>query len=233
MMVLCEAEKARMKKQIGLLVVVATVACCSVSNASITNAWWTADADGNIVCGDWTWNSSQPTLWMYGGQNGLPAQPGPGLPARMSGTIQTDTALDPTLFLGSSVNNDTGGMWIGYQVNVIMNAPFTFFGTPAVGTVPADSWFLASTVPPALQGAGPYAGLYEGTLNFSGGTPLGIGDELNFSYAINFGSALNYAFTQEMIPIFSEVPEPSTAALLTVGGLGLALRMRRNSRKDA
>jgi hypothetical protein len=233
MMVLCEAEKARMKKQIGLLIVVATFACCSVSNASITNAWWTADTDGNIVCRDWTWNSTQPTLWMCGAQNGVPAQPGPGLPAHMLGTILTDTAEDPTLFLGSSVNNDTGGMWIGYQVNVIMNAPFTFFGTPAVATVPADSWFLAGTVAPSFQVSGPHAGLYEGTINFSGGTPLGIGDELDFSYAINFNSALSYAFTQEMIPIFSEVPEPSTVALLAVGGLGFALRMRRNSRKGA
>jgi hypothetical protein len=224
-----------MKKQITLLTVVATFACCSVSNASITNAWWHDDGDGAIVCSNWTWSASQSALSMSGNQYGLPGQPGPGVPAHMLGWAQTDTTADPTLFLGSSVDNDTGAAWIGYQVNVIMNQSFTFIGTPGVSTVPGSSWVLAGPpTTPTLQVGGPYNGLYEGTIDFSdGGTPLGIGDELDFNYAIHFVGSTDYAFTQEMIPMFSEVPEPTTLALAGMGGLALALRLRRNNRTDA
>ena len=93
---------------------------------------------------------------------------------------------------------------------------------------PDSTWFLAGTVGPTLQVGGPYAGKYEGTIKYAAGTPLGIGGELDFNYAIHFASSTDYAFTQEMIPIFSLVPEPSTLALSGMGGLMLALRFRRN-----
>ncbi len=48
----------------------------------------------------------------------------------MVGTIDTDTALDPTLTLSSAVNNDTAFAWIEYQVIVYMSVPSTFT-TPA------------------------------------------------------------------------------------------------------
>jgi len=150
----------------------------------------------------------------------------------MTGQIFTDTLADPTLFLGSSVDNDTGGSWIGYQVNVVMSVPFTFSGTPTVFTVPGSSWVLAGPPStPTLQGAGPYAGSYEGTIDFTdGGTPLAPGNELDFSYAVHFGSSLDSVVTQEMIPMFAEVPEPGTLGLAAMGGVLLALRLRRNSR---
>jgi hypothetical protein len=56
---------------------------------------------------------------------------------------------------------------------------------------------------------------------------------LDFNYAIHFVGSTDYAFTQEMIPMFSEVPEPTTLALAGMGGLALALRLRRNNRTDA
>ena len=149
-----------------------------------------------------------------------------------SGPAQTDTTLDPTLFLGSSVDNDTGGAWIGYQVNVIMSVPFTFVGTPGVSD-PTSTWYLANT-PMVGPGSGLYPPTdYEGTIYYSGGTPLGVGAELDFNYAIHFVGSTDYAFTQEMIPVFSEVPEPGTLALAGMGGLVLALRLRRSSRKGA
>lgn len=152
----------------------------------------------------------------------------------MLGWVETTDPLDPTLTLSSAVENDTGQAWIGYQVNVIMSVPFTFTTPgPTVNNPSVDDWFLASTVAPTLQVSGPYAGEYEGTYNFSAGTPVGIGDELDYLYSIHFSGAMSYTFTEEITPMMAPVPEPGTIALLTIGGLGFAMRLRRNSHKDA
>jgi len=213
-----------MKKQIILLAVVATFACCSVSRAEIIGAQWNLDDCTNVTCSGQTFTGGS-TLDMTGVQHtsfGV-----------MSGTITTDTIGDPTLFLGSSVNNDTGYLWNGYQVNVVMSVPFTFQGAPSVSNPPNNDWGVVNVIGPTLQGSGPYVNEYEGTMLFAPGTPLGIGAELDFNYAIHFGGSTDYSFTQEMIPSLVAVPEPSTVALLAIGGLGLALRLLRNNRTDA
>ena len=110
-----------MKKQLLLLIVGAGFACCSVSQASVTNAWWNNGGNNALV----------PSTTSFTGDSLSATGIEYGSPAVLVGTIATDTVDDPTLFLGSSVDNDTGGMWIGYQVNVVMSVPFTFQGIRA------------------------------------------------------------------------------------------------------
>ena len=214
-----------MKKQIALLVVVATLACCSISHASITGATWENLNYNALNCTSNAFASD--TLGMYGVQKGGAAS--------MKAIIDTDTIADPNLTLSSSVNNDTGFAWNGYQVNVVMSVPFAFTApAPNVQNPPTGDWFLAGVVPPTLQGgASPWSGYYEGTLDFSAGTPVGIGEELDFQYTVTFGSSTHYIITQEMIPSMVTIPEPSTIALLAIGGLGLVMRLRRSSRIGA
>jgi hypothetical protein len=212
-----------MKKQSMFLATVTILVCCSASKADVTSAVWNLGSLTNLNCTSQNFAGS--TL-------GANAVQHAGL-ARMGGEIWTDTVLDPTLTLNNAVNNDTGFMWIGYQVNVVMTVPFSFtVPGPTVNNPPTGDWVVAAVVPPAFQVSGPWAGFYEGTLDFSAGSPIGIGGELDFLYSIDFASSTHYLFTQEMIPMFAPVPEPGTVALLGIGGLGLAV-LRRNRRKGA
>jgi hypothetical protein len=213
-----------MKRLVCLLTAIAAIALCSTSNASITNATWAADRDGVIVCNTWGFDLGQSSLWMYGDQYAVAGNS----TGHMLGTIETDSALDPTLTLSGTLGNNTGGNWVGYQINVIMGTSFSFVPPgPTVGNPPTGDWFVASVVAPTFQVSGPWAGFYEGTLFFSGGTPIGIGADMDFLYSINFSDFTSFSFTQEMIPNIVAVPEPSALVLAGMGGLMLALRLRR------
>jgi hypothetical protein len=116
----------------------------------------------------------------------------------------------PTLTQSITVNNDSGYLWSGYQVNVIMSVPFTFVSPgPSVQTPTTDDWYVAGVSVPTLQVSGPYSGLYEGTLYYSAGTPIGIGGELDFVYSIHFASSTDYSFTQQMIAFPVNVGPPN------------------------
>jgi hypothetical protein len=208
-----------MNRLVCFLTAMAAMAVCTTSNANITNAWWHPDGDSMIVCTNWTYSGS--TLSMWGTQYGNPAH--------MLGWMDATDPLDPTLTLGNSVNNDSGLTWLGYQVNVIMSIPFSFTTPgPTVNNPPASDWYIAGVVTPVLQVGGPYVGLYEGTLFFNAGTPVGIGDELDYLYSISFAGSTHYSFTQEAFAYETMVPEPSALVLGGLGGLMFALRLRRN-----
>jgi hypothetical protein len=204
---------------------VATLICCSVGHASITNAWWNDDGDGALVCSGWSYSGN--SLYMQGIEYSATT------PGHMLGWVQTTDPTDPTLTLGSAVNNDSGQAWISYQVNVIMSTPFTFVAPGPTVNNPLNDWSVASVIAPTLQVGGNYNGDYLGTIDYAGGTPVGVGQELDYLYSIHFTGASSYTFTQESIPGVAPVPEPGTIALLAIGGLGFALRLRRNSRKGA
>ena len=208
-----------MKKLSFVLIALAGLIVCSISRANITGIYWWDDGSGAIICSSTNWNSADSVLSMAGSQSG---------PGQMNGWVKTDSPDDPTLTLSGAVDNDTGFAWTSYQVNVYMSVLFSFVApgpsvdNPAPDTPPDDNWFVSGVVAPAWNGS-----QYEGTLYFSAGTPVNIGDELDFTYSIHFASATQYSFTQEMIP----VPEPGAFGLMMVGGFalgGLAWKRRGN-----
>ncbi|MGA2443127.1 MAG: PEP-CTERM sorting domain-containing protein [Tepidisphaeraceae bacterium] len=129
-------------------------------------------------------------------------------------SITTDTAIDPTLIVGNSVNNDTGFTWTGYDVSVSMSNPFTLSG--ALVSTPSD--WSATVTPPALIG-----GQYVGYIDYSAGTPIPVGGTLDFQYTLAFSGGTNYSFTETVTP----VPEPASLGLLTLGVVAMLGRRNR------
>jgi len=80
---------------------------------------------------------------------------------------------------------------------------------------PVGDWTAYLTQQPVWNGTD-----WKGQLDFHAGTPVAIGGELDFSYAIHFVGSTSYSFTQEMMP----TPEPGTLSLLLGGVLLLGRR---------
>jgi len=205
-----------MKMRGILLAVLTTIFFSATSRASITGAWWWDDGDGALVCSATNYNANTGVLSMSGDQYW-----GPG---HMNGWVSTSDPQDPRLTLGSAILNDTNFPWGDYHVNVYMlSNTFTIVNSgsfaPSVDNPPFSDWSVSSVVEPSSElVSGPYAGYYEGTVNLLGGTPVGIGGELDFNYTIQFSGASHFAFTQEVIPS-TVVPEPGTLALVALSGL--------------
>lgn len=209
-----------MKKLVVALIAIATLALVSTAQASITNAWWDADGDGVLECSTTSWDPITSTLWMEGAHCYDTA-------GHMEGLIQTDTPLDPTLTLSGSVQNQTSFAWIGYQIKIRMSVPWNWTTPgPTIENPPLYDWFITSQAGPWHIGGG----IYEGIFDYSSGTPVGVGETLNWLYSIDFSGGLNIQFTQEMIPWSTQIPEPGSLALVGLGGLMLVHRLRRNRR---
>jgi hypothetical protein len=217
-----------MKKLVVILTAVAALALSSTTYANITSAWWAPDGDNAILCPQPGWTNSAPgatsSLLMYGDQYGVPGH--------MAGQIATDSPLDPTLFLGGTIGNDTGQAWLGYTINVILNKNFSFGPSfPTVDNPPnSDGWFVAALNAPVLQNSGPWNGYWLGTIVYSkgAGSLIGVGQDMDFGYSITFSGAMSFSFVQEMIPSYTNIPEPSAFVLAGIGSLIFALRLRRN-----
>jgi len=174
------------------------------SSAVVTDVTYQADGDGAIICPEYAWDGSY-TIGVYGDQYG-------GM-----GHILFDvqaTPEDPTLTLANSIDNDTGFAWTSYQVDVWMNQNFLISSEMVSG--PAG-WGVDSVAQPVLGTAmwdgNPVPNVYIGHLYLSGTPSVGIGDTLDFSYAISFTGPVS--FTEQLVP----VPEPASLSLL----LGAAL----------
>ena len=205
-----------MEKRAIIVIVLAVLVCCSISNASITNLTYASDGDGAFVCTPYNWepNTNEFTLSVYGDQYWAPGH--------MLGDVYTDTAEDPTLTISSGIENDTTFAWTAYFVNVYMSTNFTISNVTVINP-PITNWTVVSVSPVTYTGSN-----YVASIEYDTGTPVAIGDELDFSYKLSFLGSTHYSFTQEMTP----VPEPGTLGLVTIsglllGGFKLARRWRR------
>lgn len=182
------------------------------ANASIMSWTSQSDGDGALVCNPRTyaWEGGD-TMNVYGDHVRMS-------PGHVLGEITTDTALDPSILLGNSIDNDTGVAWRAYHVNVIMSNPFTITPGSVILSSPSD-WTAALTSQPVLVGSN-----YVGQLDFTGPSALPAGGTLDFQYRIFFSGQTQYSYTQEMIP--AAVPEPASLGVLAIGAIGLLTRRR-------
>ena len=129
----------------------------------------------------------------------------------MDFTITTDTPSDPTLTINNSINNTSSFAWTEYIVNVAMNQAFSI---DSAGVIAPSGWTANITQPGA-----PVGGVFTGTIDYLGGTPVSIfpdsNSTLNFGYQITFAGATQYSLTQTANP----VSEPGAFALLMFGML--------------
>ena len=203
-----------MNKQI-LLAASATLLGWSLSQASVTSVP-TWNYSGGFYCYAPVFTSADQTVDLIGHQSSFG---GMGL------TILTDTPTDPTLTVNNSINNTSSFAWTEYIVNVAMNQSFTI---NSAGVVAPGGWTAAITQPGA-----PVAGIYTGTIDYLGGTPVAIypllNSSLNFGYQVTFSGSTSYSLTETANP----VPEPGAWSFLTAGGLllgGWTVAKRRSAR---
>jgi hypothetical protein len=178
----------------------------TTARANVTGISYATDGSGAVNCPIYTWPGGT-AINIYGYQYW-----GPG---NINFNVTTDSSGDPTLTLGNAIVNDTSFAWTGYEVSVTMGQTFSL--SSALVTVPPN-WTVSSVMQPGA----PVAGMYTGNIFFSAGTPVQIGQSLDFSYNLSFLGSV--AFTETLTP----TPEPGTCSLLLAGlALGGWITSRR------
>lgn len=198
------------------------LAWASVAQADIITWNCDNDHDGAINCVQTGWQYDGGTqtykLNIQGDQFW-----GPG---HMVMDFTTDTVGDPTITFINQVQNDTTFAWTGYLINLTLDAatPLTSYSVSNLAVTNPGNWTATITQPltyTGVNGSGQYE--YVGHIDFEGGTPVGNGNELDFSYKVTFAGSTSYHAIQEMSP----VPEPGMIAVLVSGLLGLFVARRR------
>ena len=205
-----------MKRRGILLGVLIALICCSSSYANITNVTYASDDDGAFSCTPWSWsgNSSEVDMSVYGDLFWGPAH--------MFVNVETTDASDPTLKISNSIENDSSFAWTQFTVNLSMAVSFTL--TNVTVTAPGD-WSVVS-----FDQTANFAGSnYVATVVYDTGSaiPNDNVSTIDFGYWVKFSGSPSYELCQEMIP----VPEPSSLALVGIGGLFLARLVSRRGRK--
>lgn len=171
-----------------------------LSQASITSipTW---DYSGGLYCYSPVFDGGAQSVALSGYQNNY---------GSIGLTIMTDTPADPTLTVNNSIDNETSFLWTEYIVSVAMNQSFTI---NSAGVVAPAGWTASITQPGA-----PVSGIYTGTIDYLGGTPVaiypGANSILNYGYQVTFSGSTSYNLTESANP----VPEPGMLSLSVLGG---------------
>src|ERR1041385_3385515 len=103
-----------MKMYRTVLITLVSLLLCATSKATVTNILCYDDYSGAFVLHPpYQWDNNGMT--MTGDQYDAG-----GAPGNILGAIFTDTAVDPTLTLRTTVDNDTSFAWSGYRVNITL-----------------------------------------------------------------------------------------------------------------
>ena len=201
------------------------MAPASAAKAGVTDWSCTSGSNGAVSCtsNGWT-DENSPTVYdvsISGSQYWAPGQ--------MIASFTTSSTQDPTLHYMNGIVNDTSFPWTGYQVAVTLDAADQLTSYALYSPVVSAPGDWTATMPELLtpNPDNPVDGQYQytGIIDFSGGTPVVNGGELDFSYYLSFAGSTNYSAVQVLTPI--SVPEPGTLALLACGLLALACVRRR------
>jgi len=180
----------------------------SFCNAGIIDVFYADDGDGAFVCAPYNWSgdpAAELSLNVVGNQYGEVGH--------ILGEITTDSAVDPTLVIGNSIDNDLDFAWTAYNVNIYMSSDFSIINEYV--STPND--WTVSVIQPALVGSE-----YMGTIQYLSGTPVAVGESLDFGYSIVFDGYTNFSFCQEMVAI----PEPASLGLIVLISGGLYFQRR-------
>jgi hypothetical protein len=205
-----ELRGSVVEKRSAFLVGLLSLMLCSISSANITNinAW----GDSAFAYTNWNWSGNASAVPMNSGGD----LSGPG---KLTIKVLATDALDPTLKIDNSIDNNTGFAWSQFKVNITMAVSFTL--TNVAVNVPGD-WTVFSFD----QTANFTGSNYLATVVYNAGTPIAPLGSIDFGYWVQFSGSPSYIITQELIP----VPEPGTLSLVAVGGIllgGFAFGRRR------
>ncbi len=208
------------------------LAWIAVAQASIQMLSCTSADDGAINSVQTGWNypdSDTCNVSIQGKQRW-----GPG---NVAINFTTDTPDDPTIKSINAVYNDSGVAWIGYRVNVTLDASSlltsnSYSISNLTVTNFENDWTAMLTQQLAYTGMKGSQYEYVASIDLVGGTPIagdgGDDSELDYSYKLAFAGANSYTAIQEQTPlsiagpILAPAPEPGTLILLLSGLLGLA-----------
>ena len=189
-----------------LLIGVGVCLLSSFCRAGIVSVSYDDDGDGAFSCEGSTWTGdpvAELSIDVVGDQHAAEGH--------VIGEITTDTPNDPTLTIGNSIDNDLDFAWTAYNVNVYMSSFFTIEN--AVVSVPSD--WTVSVIQPAPHTGGNSHGedyAYMGQVQYLRGTPVAIGESLDFGYDIVFEGFTSFKFCQEM----TAIPEPASLGLIAL-----------------
>jgi hypothetical protein len=189
------------------------------ANASITGCNVANDGDGAINCTQtWAWSNAD-DAWVMAITGDQFSAPGV-----MVGTITTNSPSDPTLIVTNAIDNDTSFAWTAFEADVAMSSTFSL-SSEAV-TAPAG-WSVSSATAPMLDTnpLDPDYNMYVGRIYMTGTPSIPYGGELDFQFTMGFTGFPSYNFRETLTP----VPEPASAGVLALGGIGLMARRHRKS----